>query len=145
MVSVIVAGHGHFASGIVSALELILGEQEKLQIVDFPFGDTLTELENNIDKAIKHCKNSEHIIFFCDLYSGSPFNTATIEAIKDPRIDIIYGTNLGMLVEFMMSRAQGKDYKELMDSVVKTGESQIGIFSKEKVDGSEDEFDEFDA
>ena len=48
MTGIMVLGHGHFASGIASAAELILGKQDDFVWVDFPEGDTKTELEAHI-------------------------------------------------------------------------------------------------
>ena len=45
MTGIIVCGHGHFAKGLTSALHLIMGEQDNYIAVDFPSGDTKTELE----------------------------------------------------------------------------------------------------
>ena len=40
MFGIIISGHGHYASGVYSSMQLILGEQEKVAIVDFPQTDT---------------------------------------------------------------------------------------------------------
>lgn len=53
MIGILVTGHGRFATGITSALELVLGKQEWFEAVDFPDGDTKTELERNMDEALK--------------------------------------------------------------------------------------------
>ena len=73
MTGIMVLGHGHFASGIASATELILGKQDDFVWVDFPEGDTKTELEAHIAEALQTMKEAEHILVFCDLLSGSPY------------------------------------------------------------------------
>lgn len=137
MTGIIVTGHGHFASGIMSSVELIMGKQENVIPVDFPYGDTITELETNINSAIE--KFDGDIIVFADLLCGSPFNVATMAALKDERIRVVYGTNLGMLVESIMSLSQGMHTDELVDKAVITGKTQVGKFEK-----SSDEEDDFD-
>ena len=52
MLGFIVSGHGRFASGITVALELIMGKQENYVAVDFPEGDTKTEIEAHMHEAI---------------------------------------------------------------------------------------------
>lgn len=137
MTGIIVTGHGHFASGIMSSVELIMGTQENVIPVDFPYGDTITELEANINSAIE--KFDGDIIVFADLLCGSPFNVATMAALKDERIRVVYGTNLGMLVESIMNLSQGMHTDELVDKAVITGKTQVGKFEK-----SSDEEDDFD-
>ncbi|KYC73249.1 hypothetical protein [Heyndrickxia coagulans] len=48
MIGIIVTGHGEFATGITSALELVLGKQESYVCVNFPNGDTAVELEKKL-------------------------------------------------------------------------------------------------
>ena len=64
MIGYIITGHGHFASGILSALELIMGKQEDLMTVDFPETDTKTEIENNLKQAISTLSHCDSIVVF---------------------------------------------------------------------------------
>ena len=115
MIGILVAGHGHFATGIRSAVELILGEQENFVAVDFPEGDTKTELEVNINEALQELSEMEHILIF-------------------------YGTNLGMLVNTAMNRNMGDSWEELISDIIETGQSGVGTFeSPENAKEQEDE------
>ena len=138
MFGIIVTGHGNFATGITSSLELIIGKQEQYVAVDFPQTDTKTELENNIRQAIELYKEEEHILIFCDLLSGSPFNVSIIEAMNDDRIRVIYGTNLGMLIEALMERMQGESFEKIVADAIENGKAQIGIFDVSAVDEEDD-------
>ena len=138
MFGIIVTGHGNFATGITSSLELIIGKQEQYVAVDFPQTDTKTELENNIRQAIELYKEEEHILIFCDLLSGSPFNVSIIEAMNDDRIRVIYGTNLGMLIEALMERMQGESFEKIAADAIENGQAQIGIFDVSAVDEEDD-------
>lgn len=137
MVGIIVAGHGRFSEGITSALELILGKQENYLYVNFPEGDTATELEKNIDDAFEQMKEMENIIVFTDLLSGSPFNTCIMKAISDERIRVFYGTNLAMLLETVSERNCGTEFEELVE-IAKLAGTKVGIFDASIVD--EDDF-----
>lgn len=138
MFGIIVTGHGNFATGITSSLELIIGKQEQYVAVDFPQTDTKTELENNIRQAIELYKEEEHILIFCDLLSGSPFNVSIMEAMNDDRIRVIYGTNLGMLIEALMERMQGESFEKIVADAIENGKAQIGIFDVSAVDEEDD-------
>lgn len=129
MIGVIVSGHGNFATGITSALNLILGNQDNYKTVDFPESDTATELENNIKNAIQSLNHCEQIIIFCDLLSGSPFNISIMEAMKNENIKVIYGTNLGMLIESMMKRNMGVEFDNIVNEAIEIGQTQIGLFT----------------
>ena len=138
MFGIIVTGHGNFATGITSSLELIIGKQEQYVAVDFPQTDTKTELENKIRQAIELYKEEERILIFCDLLSGSPFNVSIMEAMNDDRIRVIYGTNLGMLIEALMERMQGESFETVVADAIECGKAQIGIFDASAVDEDDD-------
>ncbi|MBQ1482695.1 MAG: PTS sugar transporter subunit IIA [Erysipelotrichaceae bacterium] len=138
MLGFIVSGHGRFASGITAALELIMGEQENYIAVDFPEGDGKTQIEANMAKAIAQLEGCEGIVVFCDLLSGSPFNTAVMESLKDEKIAVVYGTNLGMLMESVFLRNSDIGAHELAQKAAETGKDAVGIFRK-----AEDEDDDF--
>lgn len=139
MIGIIVTGHGIFAKGITTALDLVLGKQEMYIDVNFPIGDTITELEENMMKAINKLESCENIVIFADLLSGSPFNTAIMKAMQDERIKVIYGVNFGMLVEAVMNRNTGVDFNELVNKAIETGRNQIGVFNADDVKESDDD------
>ncbi len=142
MTGIIVTGHGTFARGITTALELVLGKQESYIDVNFPSGDTAVELEGNMTAAIDKLEGCENIVIFADLLSGSPFNTAIMKAMKDERIKVVYGVNFGMLVEAVMERNNGKDADDIAGNAVETGKSQIGVFNPNIVRDDEDDDEE---
>lgn len=147
MTGIIIAGHGHFATGIFSAVELVLGKQENCLAVDFPEGDTKTELEAHIHQAVEAMAGMEHILVFCDIISGSPFNTIMMEALKDSRMKVFYGTNLGMLIDTVMSRNMGVSWEELTAGLVEKGKEQVGTYrnpEKEPEGTAADEADDWD-
>lgn len=139
MIGIIVTGHGNFAEGITTALELVLGKQEMYLDVNFPAGDTAVELEKNMTNAINKFENCEHIIVFADVLSGSPFNTAIMKAMQDERMKVIYGVNFGMLMEAVMNRNTGMEFNEIVSNAVRTGKSQIGVFNADAVKDADDD------
>ncbi|MEC2224611.1 MULTISPECIES: PTS galactosamine/N-acetylgalactosamine transporter subunit IIA [Heyndrickxia] len=139
MIGMIVTGHGEFATGITSALELVLGKQESYVCVNFPNGDTAVELEKNLDRAVSQLEECDHIIVFADLLSGSPFNTAIMKAMKDKRIKVIYGVNFGMLIEAVMNRNMGTSVDEIVQNALANGKNQIGVFKTEAASNIDDD------
>lgn len=139
MIGIIVSGHGKFASGISAALELIMGQQEYYEVIDFPYGDTIHELETNIKQTLEKLSDCENILAFTDLLSGSPFNVLSMESLKDSKIKVIYGTNLGMLVESVMKRNIELPFEQIVSEAIEIGKQQIGLF--EFIEDN-DEFDD---
>lgn len=144
MTGIMVVGHGHFATGISSAAQLIVGKQHDFAAVDFPDGDTRTELEAHIREALDSMKELERILIFCDILNGSPFNTVMMEALKDERLRVFYGTNLAMLIEILMDREQEECAEQWQTHLLECGREQIGVFLSEQLQVEEEEADSWD-
>ena len=61
--------------------------------------------------------------------------------MKQPNIHVVYGVNLGMLIETVLKRNFDATIEELMETAITTGKQQIGMFEL-SVDSEEDPFDE---
>ncbi|GAB6169119.1 PTS sugar transporter subunit IIA [Clostridium carnis] len=142
MVGIIVTGHGNFATGMLSSLELIAGKSDKLIGVDFTAEDSTETLEVKIEKAMNEF--DDEIIVLSDLAGGSPFKVSAIlgQKLSDKKIQVVAGTNLGMLIEVSLCR-EGMSVEELVDFAINSGSNAIKAFAlKEKEEVEEDE--EFD-
>lgn len=127
MVGIIVTGHGNFATGLISSLELIAGAQDNLIGVDFLEEDTTESLEKMIEDAINKLGNE--VLVLSDLAGASPFRAAAklSQKNRDENIKIISGTNLGMLLEVSLCR-EGMNSLELLEMAVDSGHTAIKTF-----------------
>jgi len=139
-IGVLVAGHGRFAGGLVEAVELILGPQEGLRAVDFTAGDTATELKDGIDAALADLAGFESVAVFCDLRGGSPFNVSRAAASSRDDVDIYYGANLPMLIDFVSKRNLGVAPRLLRSAAVDEGRSNLDCFDASAVEAHEDDW-----
>lgn len=98
---IILLGHGHCASGYLSALELIAGSQESVEAIDFTASMTSTELEERLEAAVQ---DEKEIIVLCDLLGGTPFKIASARALRSnsQQIEVLSGLNLSMLLEVVL-------------------------------------------
>lgn len=127
MTGIIVTGHGNFATGLLSSMKLIAGEQEKVIPVDFNINDTIESLEKNLKHAILEL--NDEILVLCDLAGGSPFKVAALlsQELKYKKIKVLAGTNLGMLIETALSRG-GNSVEELTACAITSGQAAIKAF-----------------
>lgn len=86
MLSIILTGHGGFASGMEKAMKQILGEQSQFIAIDFQLD----------------CEDG--IVFLTDLLGGTPFRVASTLAMQKPGCEVITGTNLQLLLEMVLER-----------------------------------------
>lgn len=138
MVGIIVTGHGNFASGILSSLKLIAGEQEKLVGVDFTANDSTESLEIKLQEAIQGLECDE-VLVLSDLAGGSPFKVSVMLSQKlfNKNIRVISGTNLGMTLETSLCR-DGIGVDDLLDFAINSGISSIKAFELKDIEEDED-------
>jgi PTS system N-acetylgalactosamine-specific IIA component len=131
MIGIIVSGHAHFASGITSSLELIAGKQENYEAVDFNDGDSSEDLTRHLKNSINKLGNCEKFIIFTDLMGGSPFKLAVelkYELAAQKEIEVLSGTNLGMIIECAMMAKFNDDLESLVNTALNTGKKQVYKF-----------------
>ena len=104
MTAIIITGHGQFASGIHSALNLISGTSQDVHAVNFEEGDSPDALGEKLAKILKIYEN-DSVVIFTDIIGGAPFRQAALLASSRENIDVVYGTTLHMLVEATLEKA----------------------------------------
>lgn len=104
MLSIILTGHGGFASGLEKAMKQILGEQTQFIAIDFPETSTTTLLTSQLEQAMQSLEGEEDIVFLTDLLGGTPFRVASTLAMQKAGREVITGTNLQLLLEMVMDR-----------------------------------------
>ncbi|HEU3420601.1 TPA: PTS sugar transporter subunit IIA [Streptococcus pneumoniae] len=99
---IVLVGHGHFATGIYSSLQLIAGNQENVEAIDFVEGMSADELKQKILLAIS---NEEEVLILSDLLGGSPFKvSSTMGENPAKTVNVLSGLNLAMLMEAVFAR-----------------------------------------
>lgn len=53
MTGLVVTGHGQYAQGVMSAIELVAGVPEQVQVVNFVKGEGIEELKSHMVQAIR--------------------------------------------------------------------------------------------
>lgn len=132
MIGLIVTGHGHFATGLTSSIDLIAGSQDNYVAVDFD-GEGTEKLENDLKAAIEKLSGCEGIIVFSDLAGGSPLKTAAIVTAGNPNVKVIAGTNLPMLCEIAMARTMIEDLDMLVSSALNVGKDGVQLFEMPEI------------
>ena len=125
MLGLIVTGHGHFASGLTSSLELIAGDLQNYRAVDFEASDSVEDLEKKLNKAMDELKECQGILVCSDLAGGSPFKTAVMCGYPRGNVEIIAGSNLPMLIEVNMGRQFVEELEMLTNMAINTGKDQV--------------------
>ena len=125
MIGFILTGHGHFSTGLKSALDMIAGPQEAFEIVTFT-EDAAGAYGENLRAAVKDMREkTDGVLIFCDLMGGTPFNQSMMAGATIPGVRVVTGVNLPMLLECMSMRTDSTTAEELCQTAVEIG--QMGI------------------
>lgn len=124
MIGLLVTGHGHFATGLTSSLNLIAGEAENYEAVDFVQEDSVEDLAKKLNAAYDRLFTTcDAVLVLSDLAGGSPFKTAVENGFPRGNVEVVAGTNLGMLIEMNFMRAFADDVTTLAENAVNTGKT----------------------
>ena len=121
MVGILIAGHGGFPSGVLSAVNLVAGNPGNVTAVDFVEGMSTDELKAKMLAALDGMEQEE-ILVLTDLAGGTPFRTAAeIKAVyTGKRMRVVAGANMPAVVEAAVSSGD-MDLDELTADVIQTG------------------------
>ena len=141
MVGFIITGHGSFALGLMSAVDMIVGEQECIDVITF-MEDEASSFSERLKSAVGDMLvKTEEVVIFCDLLGGTPFNQSMILSADSKDVRVVTGANLPMLIECISSRTSDMCAQDIVDIALDMG--RAGIDSKvlvvdEDVDIAED-------
>ena len=99
---VILLSHGTLAQGMAEACKMIIGDTSRLLTLSLEEEAGVAAFEEGLMHLLQKVEGDYLIL--CDLYFGTPFNTAVRLAQKDileNRCRILTGVNLAMLLEVM--------------------------------------------
>lgn len=127
MKKIIVTGHGQYATGLQSAVELLAGKNEDLIIVDFVgSGGKDGALKAAYEKVLNEHPDHE-FLFFCDLLGGTPYKTAATLAFENERLAVVAGCNIGALVDMLFIK-ESYTLPELARQCITASHSATGLF-----------------
>ena len=101
-VRALVAGHAEFAVGLVSAVELITGQGSLLEPVQV-HGLCSEDIQAHLRDRLRA---TGAVVIFTDLQAGSCTMAARRLLREDTDVVLVSGTNLPMLLDFVLSRAE---------------------------------------
>ena len=95
----LVAGHGDFAAGLISAVEAVTGRGELLEPIQVKglCGEDIQQLLRERLQA------TGALVIFTDLQAGSCTMAARRLLREQPAVLLVSGANLPMLLDFVMS------------------------------------------
>ena len=96
MLKFFISSHGHFASGIKSSVEILMGPNPRITVFDAYV--TQESVQENLDRFYENVEPEDQVILLSDLYGGS-VNQVMYTYLDRPNTRLIAGVNLALVLE----------------------------------------------
>lgn len=128
MIGLVLVTHGRLAAEFITAMEHVVGPQERILPICIGPDDDMEERRRDIASAIASVDEGQGVIVLTDLYGGTPSNLA-ITLMRSTRMEVIAGVNLPMLIRLASAR-KAMDVKEAVVAAREAGRKYIAVASE---------------
>lgn len=132
MIHIIISGHGDISTGILSASNMIFGEQEHVVAIPFENDEGLEDLQSKYSDAIKNVPSTDEVLFLVDVFGGTPYNAASQMIYQFENMDMVTGVNLPILLETLNMR-ESQSISSLVVSLKETSIESFKVFKEELI------------
>lgn len=135
MTNILIASHGHMASGLKSSIEILTGMGDKVNTIDAYIDDA--DYTPKIEEFVKNAKRPA--VIFTDLKGGSVNQKVTLIAGKEKDIFIVTQMNLAVIMSVLLDSEPLT--KEHLKDLIK--QSQVELLEIEPENNQESDTDFF--
>jgi len=105
MIGLVIVTHGRLAVEFRAALEHVVGPQSQIESVTIGPDDNGEQCRKDIVEAVKRVDSGDGVAILTDMFGGTPSNLA-ISVMSRPKVEVLAGINLPMLVKLAKVRAE---------------------------------------
>ena len=122
MIGILVVTHGNVARELVNALQMIVGEQERVIALSIDWEVDVDVARGHIGKALAQCGRKD-VLVLTDMFGGTPTNLALPFAGES--VEVVTGVNLPMLIKACQIRS--KPLAEVARQVCAQGRESVHV------------------
>ena len=126
-IGVVVVSHGQFATELLNAAEMIVGDLPGFTAVSIGWHDDVTVAREAIAQAIAKVDRGRGVLLLTDMFGGTPSNLG-LSFLEAGRIDVITGANLPMLIKLAKIPETG-DLNTVSREICEHGRAAIRVAS----------------
>ena len=116
---VILMSHGSMAKETLNSAKMILGDALVYPVVSMQADDGIEGTLAKLEKILQKIPEKQPIVIIADLLGGTPANVAVLKSNSDPRIKVVTGLNLGMVLESFFALEDPEIVTRLLDAGAK--------------------------
>lgn len=123
MVGILVISHGRLAEALISSVEFLVGNLNRVKGICIGPKERKEEIKEKIRKGICEVDDGEGVVILTDIFGGTPTNLSL--SISDgKKVEVVTGVNLPMLLT-LSSYRKGRSLSEIGKLVKKSGRRSI--------------------
>ncbi len=127
MIGLVLVSHGRLAQELLAAMEHVVGPQERVRVVSIGPDDDMEQRRREILEAVESVDEGDGVIVLTDMFGGTPSNLA-ISLLGRPKLEVIAGINLPMLIKLASTRAD-LPLEEAVSAAAEAGRRYINVAS----------------
>jgi mannose PTS system EIIA component len=104
MIGIVIVTHGRLAAEFVAALEHVVGPQRDIAAICIGPDDDMEQRRQDILQSVRTVDTGDGVVLLTDMFGGTPSNLA-ISVMDRPKIEVIAGINLPMLIKLASLRS----------------------------------------
>lgn len=128
LVGLVLVTHGNLALEFISAMQHVVGKQEKVSAVCIGPEDDMEMRRQEILDKVGEVDSGAGVVVLTDMFGGTPSNLA-ISIMDRANVEIIAGVNLPMLIKIATLRKE-KNLKETVSGAQEAGKKYINVASQ---------------
>ena len=105
MIGIVIVTHGNLAEEFKSALQHVVGPQEKCVAISIGAEDDMEDRQQDILNAVKEVNSGSGVVIFTDMLGGTPSNLS-ISVMDGTTVEVLAGVNLPMLIKLASIRSE---------------------------------------
>ena len=134
MTKFFLSSHGHLASGMSSALDILLGMHERLIYFDAYVDEE--SLNDALDDFFVGVEEGDQVILLSDMYGGS-VNQVMFTYLHKPNTRLVAGVNLACVLELSIQESVSD---EQLEEIVERSREMLRVVKDDSVETTEEDF-----
>jgi len=123
MVGILIVSHGRLAEALISSVQFLVGNLQKIRGVSIWPKDKGKEVRDRIQKEIEEVDDGDGVVILTDVMGGTPTNLS-LSFLEDEKVEVVTGVNMPMLLT-LSSYRKGRSLREIGKLVKKSGRRSI--------------------
>jgi PTS system mannose-specific IIA component len=128
MVGVLIVSHGKLAEALISSVQSITGNLQRMTGVSIWPTERKEEVKERIKRKVAEVDDGDGVVILTDILGGTPTNLS-LSFVKEEKVEVVTGVNIPMLLT-LSSYRKGRSLREIGKLVKKSGRRSI-VLAKE--------------